>query len=1489
MSSSNAPFAVAALAVLLAVPALAKERLNIPFVRLSLEDGLSQARVGAIVQDGEGFIWLGTQEGLNRYDGYAFEVFLHDPEKPGSLSHDSVQCLLVDRQQRLWVGTEGGGLNRFDAATRSFVRLANDPNDPGSLSNNRVRVLFEDSRGRFWVGTDGGGVNQLDRSRGEFKRHRHDPANPRSLGGDRIRGIAEDSRGTLWIATDGGGLSRLEPESGEFETLRQRPGDARSLSDDRIRTVFVDSKDRVWVGTYGSGLDRLRAGSSAFEHIRSEPGNESGLASNRIHAVFEDTRGRLWFGTDSGLHQLLPDDQFDRYQHDPTDPRSLSENRVLSLYQDRGGVLWVGTYSGANKWNANTGTFPLYRHTPGSEEGLVHDVVTSFAEDRDGSIWIGTYGGLNWLDRRTDAMRRYRHQGDHPGSLSDDRVMSLRVDREGALWVGTMAGGLNRLTRGSHSFAHFRHDPADPTSLSDDAITAVYEDSQGILWVGTYRGGLNRFSPRTGTFDRFVPDPDVPGSLSSERVLDILEDSYGTLWVGTDGGGLNRFNPGSGSFTAFRADPAVGSSLSSDHAWQLWEDSERSLWIGTQGGGLNRWGAAERESGRGEFQRFDKEHGLPSSVVYGVVEGAPGEIWFSSNRGLARLDTKTETVRSFHASDGLQNEDFTFGARCRTRDGWLLFGGVGGFNLFDPRDIRENKSVPPVVLTGFQILNRPADVSALRNGTVELSYRDAVVAFEFAALDFTAPERNRYMSKLEGFEEDWVELGSRRRVSYTNLRPGRYTLRVKASNNDGVWNEHGLALPFSVGPAPWRTSWAYTLYLLAGGTLLAIVLQAQRRRLELQKATALLRMEEEASQAKSSFLAMMGHEIRTPMNGVVGMVDLLLTTKLDERQARFAQTAKRSGELLMSIINDLLDLSKIEAGKLRLESHEFDLRELVEDVADMLAMQTHGKDLDLLCRVANVPRTCVVGDPARVRQVLVNLAGNAIKFTHEGKVTIDLRLREGSPGPRARFDVSDTGIGIAPERQARIFEAYEQVAADGNRPYGGSGLGLAIVKRLVELMRGTVDFESHLGKGSRFSVELPLGTGRPLEPDPRLDLAGVRPRVLLVAGDPSSRGAIETLLVTQGADVKSLPTGTEALRETHSGQSSLDLLIVDVSRRDSASREFRETVDQLGKAVDVSVLLLVPVASETAFARTGPWSLVQKPPRTRELLRKIVDLLKGESPPATRSGTDRSSHLGPGCQVLLAEDNPVNQEVALEMLRTLGCTVDVAENGREALERLGGKRYDLVLMDCQLPEVDGYEATRQFRRRESRKELRKTPIVALTAHALAGDRERCLEAGMDDHMTKPFTRDHLAALIRKWVGFDHALPGPIARDAIAELDRTPLENLRMLEEQGGRKGIVERVIRLYLESSPRLVREIEKAAESGDVKGLNHAAHSLKTSSANVGGTRFALLCKRLEDMGRENSLGGADEVLPDLRSGHDALCLALQQEIERSRATMSS
>jgi CheY-like chemotaxis protein/HPt (histidine-containing phosphotransfer) domain-containing protein/two-component sensor histidine kinase len=592
----------------------------------------------------------------------------------------------------------------------------------------------------------------------------------------------------------------------------------------------------------------------------------------------------------------------------------------------------------------------------------------------------------------------------------------------------------------------------------------------------------------------------------------------------------------------------------------------------------------------------------------------------------------------------------------------------------------------------------------------------------------------------------------------------------------------------------------------------------------------------------------------------------------------------------MSIINDVLDLSKIEAGKLELEQDEFDLRELVEDVTDILAEQAHAKKIEVSSRAIDPPTSHVVGDSARIRQVLVNLVGNAIKFTQEGQVAIDLCLVENDVDSLARIQVSDTGIGIAPEQQATVFDVYSQIELGADRRYGGSGLGLAIVKRLVELMNGTIELESEPGRGSIFAVEIPLGKGRPLEADPRLDARGRQPEILIVEDNPFSREALGHLLTKLGGKVRCVSTGAEALHELHSRGRSIDLAIVDASLQDSSCAQFLEEVERSQGTLAMPVLVLVPVASEADVEETKGtkrWTRIQKPVRTRSLLRKAVELLTGEPIP-TGSEADGSAHFDSRCRVLLAEDNVVNQEVALEMLRALECQVDIAGNGEVALERFADKRYDVILMDCQMPEMDGYEATRRLRQREKANQTGRTPVVALTAHALKGDRERCLDAGMDDHMTKPFTQGQLASMLRKWIGAKPDLQEPVAERQVIELDPKPLENLRMLERQGGRTGIVEKVIRLYLQSSPELVQALEESLGSGDADALTHAAHSLKTSSANVGGTEFADQCKKLESLGREGRLEEAQDLFAAFRSGHASLCLALERELESFRVTVS-
>ena len=837
-------------------------RKNIRFQRITPEHGLSQATVNASIQGRDGLMWFGTQEGLNRYDGRQFTVFSHDPGTPSSLSQDFIRSIAQDREGFLWIGTDARGLNRFNPVKDTAERFRHDPADPLSIGSDRVRVVIEDRAGTIWIGTDGGGLNRFDRETGSFGRFTHNPSSSDGLGSNHVRDLWEDRQGMIWVGMDDAGLSMLNPGTGRFTHYRHDPEDPTTLSDDHVRVVYEDRAGFIWVGSDKGGLSRLNRATGAFERFRHDPDDLSSLSSDGVRAILQDREGSLWIGTDSGLNEWRPESQsFHRYRHEPRNPHSLTHDRVSSIYEDRGGVLWVGTYGGLNKWNTTTGFFRHYKRR-GDERGqLSNNYVTSFAEGLDRTLWVGTFGGgLNRFDRDTSSFAHYRHDSQEPGSLSDDRVMSLYVDGAGVLWVGTRASGLNRFDSSTETFVRFRHDPADPSSLSGDGVTSVLEDPNGSLWVGVYRGGLNRLDRASGKFARYRHDPSNPASLSSDRVFALFVDHSGILWIGTDGGGLNRFDPQTQVFRTYRHDPEDPRTLSSDHIQAITEDNHGDLWISTHGGGICRWRTADRAAGRAVFERYIKSSGLPSGVVYGVLQDLQGKLWLSSNRGLSSFELATEVFKNFDISHGLQSYKFNFGSFLRTREGELFFGGINGFNAFYPDEIRANSHVPPVVLTAVLKSNEAVrfDQPVSEVESIELRPKDYVITFDFAALDYTAPTKNRYMYKLQGLERHWVDLGTRTRASYTNLRPGEYTFRVKGSNNDGVWNELGAAIGVTVLPPAWQTWWAKLGYLLASAGALLVLARAQTRKhshaRELDRTNETLRSEIADRQSKERAL-----------------------------------------------------------------------------------------------------------------------------------------------------------------------------------------------------------------------------------------------------------------------------------------------------------------------------------------------------------------------------------------------------------------------------------------------------------------------------------------------------------------------------------------------------------------------------------------------------------------------------------------------------------
>jgi diguanylate cyclase (GGDEF)-like protein len=801
------------------------------FERISLEQGLSQSSVMVVFQDSRGYMWLGTEDGLNRYDGFSFRTYKYDPADPASLPHNMVWSIVEDRSGDLFVGTEGGGVVRWSRETDSFLRLVDSFPQAADVSR-KVRTLLMTRDGALWIGTKDAGLARLDTASGAVTHYRHDPAKVETLSHDGVHALATDRSGRLWVGTDGG-LNRLDDAKGEFTRYLHDPSRPESLSDNRIRAIVQDGDGRLWIGTYG-GLSLLEPNSDRFQRFQHDPRDTASLSHDRVRSLLEDAEGRLWVATDRGLDLMdRQPGRFSHYRNEPTDPSSLGDNNVMSLFQDPGGVIWVGTRSaGVHKWNPNTWSFGHRTAMASDPSGLREKKVTAFVEDEQGTIWIGTFGGgLHTLDRVTGEIRPYRRDGGALSRRLSDRVMSLAVDPDGMLWLGTIDGGLGRLDPATGGLKTYRHQPGNPGSLGADGVMSLAVDARGDLWVGTFRGGLHRFDRSRESFERFRHDPGDARSLGADIVTSILEDRSGALWLGTEGGGLNLFDRKSGEFLRFQHEPGNPTSLGSDTVFSLYQDPAGQLFVGTRGAGLAK--LVERSSDSARFKHFTVRDGLPNDVVYAILPDGEGFLWLATNNGLARFDPRTDTSKNYDASDGLQSTEFNFGARLRAGDGQLFFGGVNGFNAFFPERLLTNDRVPPVVLTSFLKLNRPVEGVPLWNlSRLHLGYRDDVVTFEFAALDYAAPERNRYQYQLEGFDPDWVDLGGVRRVTYTDLGPGSYRFRVRAANNDGVWNQEGLQLPVSVEAPPWRRWWAYLGYLLGLGAGLLGFVRIQQRKLE---------------------------------------------------------------------------------------------------------------------------------------------------------------------------------------------------------------------------------------------------------------------------------------------------------------------------------------------------------------------------------------------------------------------------------------------------------------------------------------------------------------------------------------------------------------------------------------------------------------------------------------------------------------------------------
>jgi ligand-binding sensor domain-containing protein/signal transduction histidine kinase len=1055
------------------------------FTHLTTEQGLADQTAGEIAQDAEGFIWIGTFNGLDRFDGYQFVHYRHDDADEHSLSGNVISALYADRDGYIWVGSRGTGVDRLDQRTQQFEHFSHDPSDPNSLASNSPHMVLEDASGLIWIATEGG-LSRFDPERRTFTNYRHDPSDPNSLSNDAVRSLMEDRSGALWIGT-ADGLNRLDLASGTFKIYRHDDADPRSLGDNGIWKIVQDHAGVVWAATE-NGLERYDPPTDEFIHYRHDPTDPHGLSSDSLDALLEDDAGRLWVGTfGAGVSILDAERQsFTNYHNDPGDATSLSYDQIDKVFRDRSGLMWLGTGGGGvDIYNPQQQAVTLYRSTPGDAHSLASPFVTAVLEDQDRAIWVGTRNrGLERIDRPSGEVTHFPPLPGVPGELGYPAVVDLQQDRDGALWIATYGGGLYRRDPVTGVFTAYRHDPGNPSSLSHDNVRKLRFDEQGVLWVATTGGGLDRFDAASGTFTAYRADAANPRALANDLTVGLAADQHGSIWVGTSGDGLQQLNIATGEFTRYHHDPRDPNSLSENNVFAIYVDRGGMVWVGTQGGGLNRL-----DPERGTFTQYHQRDGLLSERVQSIVEDgnpddpAPGNLWIVTDRGLSRLDPSRSTFHNYDAASGLPRSQYTLGSSV-SRTGELLIANLEGLLVFDPNAFRDDAAVPPIVLTDLRVNNEPASSAEAIDSIsqIDLSNADRVISFEFAALNYRAPDRNRYRYKLEGFDGDWMEVDATHRVAtYTNLDPGSYRFRVTGSNADGVWNDTGRTIGLSVAP-PWWASWWFrglTLVLIVGALGGVYVwrertLSAQRRQLEAlvgERTRAL----EAALATRDAFLRTLAHDLKAPIVSLAWYVNLLSRRVREDRLDRETleanlQAINQGANEAVAAIDELHDLTRLASGEtVPLHREPVDLVELVSSRVNVRRDTSRQR----WSFESTEPSVVVDGDRARLGRVLDNLLDNAAKYSPAEKPVHVLVDRETVDDRSwAVVQVTDQGIGIPAADLPGIFERYHRGSNVASIP--GEGLGLTSARQLVALHAGTLEVRSQEGAGSTFTLRLPV-------------------------------------------------------------------------------------------------------------------------------------------------------------------------------------------------------------------------------------------------------------------------------------------------------------------------------------------------------------------------------------------------------------------------------
>ena len=1088
-----------------------------PFGHLSVEDGLSNNIVNCIHQDQLGFLWFGTEDGLNRYDGYELKIYQHNPEDNNSIPNSSVWSIFENQSGFLWIGTNSNEISRYDYKTDKFT---NWKIDSSSNKQNRITSIYESRNGLLWIGTYKDGLYRYNLSTKKLDHWIYKSNNQNSLSHNYITSILEDYAGNLWISTYNG-LNKYKPGSGNncFIRFFNDPKNPNSLSGNLIWGLTQSKLDKniIWISTV-NGLSEYNTVTKKFTNIRLH--NDYNIQfGNSIGPVSEELDGNekiLWIATYGGLVRLnLSDNSYERFVNNNQNPLEISGNHINYLIRDNSDVLWIATDKGLSFISHKKVKFNYSFQSPALKNcfnKLKKKSIKAITQSTNRTLWLGTEQGLYFTNINGSDMSSELSTG---SNLKDLNVWTIASGNSDDLWIGTYGQGIKKLDINTKKLKSWLFEDTSKRfkNLSLNFVKTILQDRKGMIWIGFWGPGLTRLNPQTGQFQNWLNDENDPMSLSYNDVWIIFEDSRGRIWIGTNGGGLDLFtdtdggkfynwSKGKGPFSQLKSENKITHSLNDNCIFSICEAKRRKpsvnaretiLWIGT-GSGLNKFILKESpsiskntisaEDIEFEVKYFTINEGLPDNSIKSILEDEEGNLWLGTNRGISFFNVNKSTFTNFTKFDGLNGNEFNYSSAYKTQDGIMLFGSTMGLNVFDPKKIRQSDFSPPVLITKFRIFNRqvpinikfPLKTNIVSTKEIILSHNQNVLSFEFSSLDYNSPLSNQYSYIMEGFDKDWIYSGSRHFAAYTNLDPGSYIFRVKGTNSDGIWSKKEAMLKIFINPPWWKSGWAYTTYIFLIVAGLFTIRRFQKNRSKLREELKMKEFEtkklQELENLKSRFFANLSHEFRTPLMLIKGPVEQLINNFSRKKREEIDQLKmiQRNSQKLQDLIDQLLELSQLEAASIPLKAKKENLSIILREIVSSFESMAKQKNIFLIfnCREETI---CTWFDRDKLEKIINNLLSNACKFTKDGgTVSVDLSVNS----HQAEIKISDTGIGIPVDQLKKIFDRFYQVDDSSKRAFSGSGIGLALVKELVELHKWKISVQSEINKGTEFTLLIPL-------------------------------------------------------------------------------------------------------------------------------------------------------------------------------------------------------------------------------------------------------------------------------------------------------------------------------------------------------------------------------------------------------------------------------